>query len=111
MARRSEITTPKLAYPFRLSATGRHACIVEADSEDDIMGCLEVLLLTEKGSRSEVPEYGIADQVFRQGGISRDEILAAIRMWEARAEVVLSTGDIEDLVQRATIHYLGGTNA
>ena len=108
--RKSSVTTPKLAFPFELSSTGRFAKVVEQDSDEEILNCVEVLLLTHVGTREEVPDYGIADYAFRQGGVDIAALRAAIHMWEPRAEIDILAGDIDGLVQRVRIHYQGRDN-
>jgi hypothetical protein len=109
--RRNDVITPKLAFPFELSATGRFAKVVEQDSDEEIEACLEVLLRTVQGTREEVPDYGIPDQTFRQGGVSRPQIMNAIHTWERRANVEFTAMQIEDLIQRVQVHYLGRSGA
>jgi hypothetical protein len=109
--RRSEVVTPKLAFPFELSATGVRAKVVEQNSDEEVSACLEVLLRTVVGTREEVPDYGIPDQAFRENGASRAQILAAIHLWEQRARVDMTEGQIEDLIQRVQIHYVGRSRA
>jgi phage baseplate assembly protein W len=107
VTRQADIIVPKLAFPFRLSASGKRALCVEQDSVEEIVACVEVLLRTELGSRVEAPTYGISDQAFRQGGASLNEIRNAIAMWESRADVTLEAGDIENLVQAVRVRFEG----
>ena len=96
------IDTPKLSYPFRFNAAGSQAIVVEQNSQDEIIDCVEVLLSTELGERQEVPDYGVPDQTFRQGGASTEAIEEAIRTWEPRADVDIerTDTDLDDLVDR-----------
>jgi phage baseplate assembly protein W len=110
MARKSQISTPKLAFPFRFAGAGTHAATVEQGSDEEIISCVEVLLRTPVGSRIEVPDYGINDYVFRQGGVALPEVESSIGFWEPRATTQLSLGDIEGVTQRVRIHYLEHPN-
>ena len=108
--RRNDVITPKLSFPFQFSATGRRALVVEQNSDEEIEACLEVLLLTVQGTREEVPEYGVPDQTFRMNGVSREQVLAAIRTWEPRADVQFNSQEIDHLVHRVQVHYTGRTS-
>jgi phage baseplate assembly protein W len=61
---------------------------VEQDTPEDVAQCVEVLLMTETGSRVEVPEYGVDPWVFRRP--DRTAVVAACERWEPRAKVGLS---------------------
>lgn len=95
----ADIDTPKLSFPFRLHANGVSAVVVEQDSDDEILDCLEVLLSTEEGSREEAPSYGLDDQTFKQGGADLDQIIATISKWEPRADKILEADTIVKLIQ------------
>lgn len=82
----AKIQNPHIAFPFSLNASGTSLRTREQGSDDEIEDKLQVLLGTEIGSRQEVPEYGIKDQAFRQGGAQLEEIAAAIKKWEPRAD-------------------------
>lgn len=89
---------PKLAFPF---SRGSYR---EQDSDEEITDCVEVLLSTQQGERIEVPEYGLPDQAFKQGGASREAIVATINEWEDRAAVSVertaSDADLDNLIDR-----------
>lgn len=100
------ITTPKISFPFHLRANGQSAVVVEQDSDDEIVDCVETLLSTEEGSREELPAYGIDEQVFLQGGVDLDVVMATVARWEPRALVVLEADEIEALVQRVRVKVM-----
>ena len=81
----SQVSTPHFARPFRLGTDGAFA-VVEQDSIDDVMQCVEVLVSTEVGSREELPEYGISDPTFTTE-VNLSEISQAVDDWEDRATV------------------------
>lgn len=99
---------PHFAYPFRRDSHGLPV-VVEEDSDDEILDCVEVLLRTERGSREEIPEYGIPDQVFIMGGADKTAIQATIRRWEPRASVFLERDDptIPAMIDTVRINVLG----
>jgi hypothetical protein len=53
-----------LSYPFRLTQAGDVAT-VEDGTEDAAAEELAVLILTRKGERSLVPDYGVTDPTFQ----------------------------------------------
>src|SRR4051794_22468029 len=99
---------PHFKLPFQLAADGTRAQVVEQDSDDEILDCIEVLLSTTQGERIEIPDYGIRDQAFRQHGADTAHILAQIRKYEERADINLAPGVIQELVQRVDVEYRGG---
>lgn len=101
-----DVDNPHISFPFRLNDSGTGSVVVEQDSDDEIMDCVQVLLSTELGSREEIPSYGIPDQAFKQGGIDEDQVLLAINRWERRAEVFLDTQSIASLVQHAQVNLI-----
>lgn len=94
------VSIPHFAYPFRLRGNGS-VRTVEQDTIDEIAQCVEILLLTERGTRPEVPAYGIESLPF-EVEFNHAAILAQIVRWEPRAKVLLeSSVDAEDeLVRR-----------
>jgi phage baseplate assembly protein W len=80
------MTIPHLALPFQLNGDGS-AQTVAQDSIDDVTQCVTVLVATETGSRVELPAYGIPDLTFAQGVPPVQAVIAAIGMWEPRAQV------------------------
>ena len=53
-----------LSYPFRLGSAGDVAT-VEDDTEDAAAEAAAVLILTRKGERTLVPDYGVTDPTYR----------------------------------------------
>lgn len=85
----SDIVTPKLAVPFRLTNDGKRAQVIEQDSLEEVTQCVEAILKTPIGSRLENPDFGISDQTFQEGGADLDDLALSIIQWEPRADVVL----------------------
>lgn len=105
------LDVPKLSFPFRLSESGRSVMVVEQNSDDEILDCVEVLLSTERGERLEVPDYGVPDQSFLQGGVDVNDLVGAVARWEPRATVMIQQTEFRDLLQRLRIAVGGGTSA
>lgn len=102
------IDTPHFKFPFQFTTAGDRIQYVEQDSDDEIIDCIEVLLSTEQGERIELPDYGIADQTFRENGVDTGHIMAQIRKYEERADVTLEPHQIQALVQRVGVMLRGG---
>ncbi len=101
---------PHFSLPFRRDAHGR--CVVnEQDDDDEIVDCVEVLLATERGSRIEVPDYGLPDQVFRQGGADLSVVTSVIGRWEPRAEhFVERKKELTDMVDQVRVNIMERDN-
>lgn len=63
--------------------------MVEQDSEDDVLNCVEVVLRTRIGERVELPDFGTPDITFLQQPISLQAIEAAITAGEPRSTQML----------------------
>ena len=79
------VDVPHLALPLTLTAAGRLAT-VEQDGLEDVASCVRVLLATPRGSRLEVPEFGVPDLAFTTD-LDVAELLAAVEDWEPRAHI------------------------
>ena len=79
---------PHFSVPFRF-AHGR-ASVNEQDSVDEIASCVFTVMACPKGFRSELPEFGIPDPVFKQQPLDLAELAAAVELWEPRAETLLT---------------------
>lgn len=97
------IDTPKLSFPF---APGAYR---EQDSSDEVMDCVEVLLSTEEGERTEIPLYGIPDQAFRQNGLDVTRVLGVLDRWEPRASATIERQSLKSLVDSLLVKVTGGS--
>lgn len=103
------ILVPKLRVPFQI--VGGRAAVVEQDSVDEIVQCVEYLLRTEPGSRYEAPEFGLPDPAFTE---RPDQLLSLARSvidrWEPRAATRLSSEEIDQLTRRVLLRVgVGGS--
>lgn len=97
---------PHFSFPFRRTMNGKSVVVTEQDMDDEILDCLEVLLTTERGERIELPDYGLPDPLFVQGGMSLETIQQVIATWEPRANAVVTRGDLDDMLDRIRIEVL-----
>jgi len=98
------------AFPFTLA--GSSFAVVEQDSSDEIVQCVEVLLSTTRGQRVELPEYGIGDPLFKDS-VDVQDALNAIADWEPRASVVINTNidSVDELVRHVRVQVEEGDQA
>lgn len=93
----SDIDTPQFGFPLHQHGGGLLTHYVEQDSDEHALDQVEVLFRTELGSRDEVPDYGIPDQNFRQGGANIEELLSAAREWAPAAVLTIERNpDLQD---------------
>ena len=76
---------PHFSFPFSFSGSNLHAREVEQDSIDDITSCIAAVVVTEIGQRYELPDFGVADPTFIEGGMDPDDLLEVVAEWEPRA--------------------------
>lgn len=100
------MTTPHFTFPFRFGQGGVPET-VEQDTLDEIEQGVKVLVLTERGERIEVPDFGIPDLTF-QTDLDVQSIREAAEEWDDRAEVAFSEdpdrfdGKIRNLLVQVT---------
>jgi hypothetical protein len=82
-------TVPHFDLPFRFTTQG-HPVVVEQDSVDDVSNCVQAIMLTVRGTRTESPDFGISDLTFEKQPISLDDVSGAIDDQEPRARYALS---------------------
>jgi phage baseplate assembly protein W len=76
-------------YPFRFSQQTNHAAENDQDTLDDIAACVVVSILTPLGTRPEVIDFGVPDQVFELQPLLLDTITQAVSTYEPRASLML----------------------
>lgn len=81
------VDIPHLKVPFSLSAAG--AAVVEQDSDNEIIQCVEAICRTPRGTRLDSPDFGIDEVVLRETGPDRDKLQRTILYWEPRARVAI----------------------
>jgi phage baseplate assembly protein W len=80
------IQSPHFDLPFRFA--GKSAAVVEQDSFEDIENCVVAALHTPVGFRTELPDFGTADNTFRLQPVTFAELLAEITRSEPRSSVI-----------------------
>lgn len=101
VARMSDVQVPHLAFPFRFGADGA-ARVLEQDTQEEVEQCVKVLVLTQRGERLEVPDFGIEEPAF-QTGVDLEAIRAAAEEWDDRAQVLFGDSEVEDRVRHLLI--------
>jgi phage baseplate assembly protein W len=77
-------------YPFQFVEGS--ANVVEQDSQEDIISCVEVIASTPIGAREEIPDFGMEQAVFSLQPIDTAPVVAAIVQWEPRAVTRVESG-------------------
>lgn len=92
-------STPHLTFPFRFGE------FQEEDSFGEVAQNMRVILSYELGERDDLPEFGITDPSFREGGADLAELAAAIERWEPRASAVIEADPwvLESMVQEIQV--------
>lgn len=80
------------AFPFDVNSDGMIAT-VEQESDDEIAGCYAVILSWPLGTRDLLPDFGVDEQAFQQGGADLEEIRTALQVNETRAIPSLTEDD------------------
>lgn len=103
------IDVPHFAVPFNITSEG--AAMVEQDSDEDIMQCVEAICRTPRNSRLESPDFGIDEIVLRENGPDRNKLVNAITYWEPRARVAIdiTSPDTMDAFYSIVEINIGGT--
>jgi hypothetical protein len=92
---------PHFDVPFRWG-TNRHAVVVEQDSTEDLITCIQAIIRHEVGSRPEAPEFGINDPTF-QAPVDIADIRAKIIRDEPRVAFLLEGPEpdaLDELIHR-----------
>jgi phage baseplate assembly protein W len=101
---------PHFALPFRV-ANGR-AVVNDQDTSDDVVTCVVAIMVCPTGYRAELPEFGIDDPTFREGGPDQEAIATAIQRWEPRADTLLGiAGDALDELAFTVSAFIGTRSA
>ncbi len=78
---------PHFDMPFRY--VNGTPVVNAQDSIGDIAACVYVIAATEPGSREDIPEFGVTDPTFSQEPVNGSRLLAQVRQWEPRAQLLL----------------------
>ena len=95
---------PHFSFPFDIADRGS-AVVVLQDSAEEIEQNVKVLILTERGERLEVPDFGIEDPTFGVG-VDTDAIVDAADKWDSRSKVFVDAemDFVQRMVQNVRIH-------
>lgn len=97
------MTTPLIAYPFRVDPGGEIAT-VEAGSDEQLAQELAVAVLTRTGERSLVPGFGIADPAFI--GLDEDALRLHIDLYGPPVDLErVDVAYLSDTAQDVVVHF------
>lgn len=110
----AELDAPHFRFPFRLNASGTEPIVADQDEDDEILDSVTVVIATLPGSRIDLPDFGLEEQAFIEGGADPAQVLQSIKVWEPRAVLILERDDISfpDYAQHVRLNYrIGDTGA
>jgi hypothetical protein len=84
------VETPHFAHPFTLAVQpggSLAANVDEQDSVEDITACVTRIVSFVRGSRDELPEFGISDPLFQQAPVDTERLINEVGEWEDRADL------------------------
>jgi hypothetical protein len=83
---------PHLAFPLRFSSIGGKtvAAVTEQGSADEIFDAVSAIVRFRRGDRIDLLDFGITEQLFREGGFDLDLLVAEVLEWEPRAQIDIS---------------------
>lgn len=76
-----------LAFPFRFQPNGRIATVVD-DSDQADAQLIACLLLTRRGERPLIPEYGVLDPTYDTAGTDTGDVTASIAAFGPPVDVL-----------------------
>jgi phage baseplate assembly protein W len=102
MAFVSQVSIPHMSYPWRMvtQPDGTLAVNVdEQDSIDEILSCVQEIVVCPLGAWIDQPSFGMPSSVFAQAPVGTGGLTQAITRWEPRATAVAR--EYPDLVSRS----------
>lgn len=99
---------PHLAWPPRITPTGRYAT-TEQDSPDHVTQRVALVLSVVKGSLIDRPTFGIPAQAFTQAGIGLEDLRNHIDQWVPAAHATVDDTALINLARTigVTVHLQG----
>lgn len=92
-----------IAYPFRLAAGGVVATIEEG-ADEQVAQELAVAVLTRRGERVLVPEFGVADPVFT--GFDADALRLHVALYGPPVDVTdVTVQFVDDRTQDVVVYF------
>lgn len=93
------LDTPVLQWPFKINEAGTAIDYVEQDTPAEVAQRVAVLFSTNPGDLVDEPAFGIPEPIFKEGGITQDELLSAVNKWVPEAALIFTTDELVELVQ------------
>lgn len=83
--------------------------MVEQDTYEDVSNCVEAIVRTPIGYRSEVPEFGFPNAEFELQPILSDDVVELVTSQEPRAVVIMEESPdlLDELIDHITISIEG----
>lgn len=101
----ARVTVPKLKVP--LEVVGGRFSVVEQDSDEEVLQCVDAIMRTDVGSRVDEPEFGRPDLAFQRGWNLTDMLRDSVETWEPRASTAMTDDVIDEAIRRVNIQVTG----
>jgi hypothetical protein len=99
------VLVPHFDLPFRFSSGS--VAVVEQDTSDDVANCVEAILRTSYGFRTQdnTPDFGINDPLFENIPVNIESIKSTILSQEPRAEIVITEDmdRLDNMIENITV--------
>lgn len=88
----THVLLPHFDVPFRLWNDGGLTVprVVEQDSTDDVVNCVEAAIRTQRGQRLDEPTFGIVEPTFQSLPLNTMDLIGQISTHEERASIVMT---------------------
>lgn len=100
---------PRLALPFRVA--GGRAAVVEQDSDQEVLQCVETVMRYRPGDRVAAPDFGVPDQAHQQGGADLVTVADRIEVWEPRVQSLAESLGFDQLALSQRVLVRAGRSA
>jgi len=91
--------TPVMQWPFRMNSTETAINYVEQDTPEEVAQRVAFLFSTNIGDLPDEPAFGIPEPIFKQEGISEEELTRPVSKWVPEALLIFSTNELANLMQ------------
>lgn len=100
--------TPHFDIPFRFGIDGS-TILVEQSSFEDIANCVEVIVRTPLGTRSDNPGFGFPAVEFAQQPIITADVVGIVSAQEPRADLIMNDKPdaLDELIDKVLIDVRG----
>lgn len=107
----TDLAPRHFAIPFRFAGSpeGGKAEVVIADSEDDVVQSVEIILRIERGSVIGIPDLGSPDITFREQPVTTDDVVNIVSSQDPRVDLnILQDENLDPMIAQLQARVSGG---